>query len=113
MFRKDPNEYEDAILFAVTPKKQCLGIKVFDEPNLPDVNDNVAEDFEAYVDRCIQSAIDLKASIEKGIFDMDDPKIVQNFQTDYADVQQIVDENTKSESKIITQFKVFQFFLMN
>lgn len=97
--RSVPKEYEDAILLAVTPKKQCVGIKVFYESNLPDMNDNVVEDFHAYIDQCFQSAINLKTSIETGIFDMNDPKIVQYPRTNMVDIQHIIDENTKSESK--------------
>lgn len=76
------------------PNKRSVGIKIFAEPYASDMNGNVLDDLEEYVDRCIEKSIELKQSVECGMLTHDDlgkhPKIIQNPSTNCVDMQHLV-----------------------
>lgn len=61
---KIPKEFQDALLYAVTPEKKCVGIKIFAESDSKIEFDSTG--FECFIDLSVKSAIELKTSIENG-----------------------------------------------
>lgn len=90
-----PNEFQDAILLAITTTKRCVGIKIFHQPFVSDHNGN----FDEYVDRCIRDAVDLKESIEMGVHNIEnDAKIILNPAADrYIDIEKLLEQRSKSK----------------
>lgn len=97
-----PSEFHDAILLAVTPTKHCVGIKIFNESCLSDQNGNLDDDFEAFIDRCIRDAIQMKREIEVGMHDIEnDPKIVINPSSDLIDTEKLLELRAKGKNRFI------------
>lgn len=94
-----PRQFQDAILFAVTKTKRCVGIKIFNHPNVSDRNGNLDDNFDDYIDRCVRDAIDLKKSIEEGTQTIEnDPRIVKNPDSgQLIDMEKLVEIQSKSE----------------
>lgn len=94
-------QFDDAMIFAITPNKRCVGIIVFPESYDSDINGNVQDDLEG----CIASAIELKESIEYGTLMCDikqHPRIIQNPDTSGVDMQSLV--QLRAQSKIYANF---------
>lgn len=70
--RNIPNEFKDALLLSITPDNKCVGIKVFSKPYrlYIDEIDCISNSFENYIDQCVESATELKSSIENGFYDI-------------------------------------------
>lgn len=93
-----PREFLEGILLAVTPTKHCVGIKIFDDSCELDQNGNLDNDFEAFIDRCIYDAVELKKAIEVGAPDIEnDPRIVKNPNSDSFDIEMYLEQRAKSK----------------
>lgn len=100
-----PSDFCEAILLAVTPAKHCVGIKLFDDTCVTDHNANLDDDYEAFIDRCLRDAIDLKRVIESGMHDIEnDPKIVGNPNSDHIDVEKTLVLRAKSKIRFLLRF---------
>lgn len=70
-------DLRDTVIFAVTPQKKCVGIKVFSEPfQSKDIN-TLSTTFENNLNQCIESAFELKSFVENGDINAD-RRIIQN-----------------------------------
>lgn len=95
------SEFQEALLLAVTTTKQCVGIRIFKDSYVSDQNGNLDDDFEAYIDRCIRDAIDIKREIEVGMHDIEnDPQIVKNPKSDHIDLEKLLELRAKSKMRI-------------
>lgn len=68
------------------------------------MNGNIEENLDSYVDRCLQSAVELKQLIENGTFDNNNPKIVHNPRTEHIDLEFMI----KTKKKRNIHFFIFQ-----
>lgn len=101
------------MLLAVTTTRQCVGIKIFNRPYLWDKNENVHDDVEEYIERCIREAIDLKQSIEIGLHKNieKDSKIVSNLNSDqYIEVEKLIELQSKSKSAVYYAVIIFYIY---
>lgn len=101
------------MLLAVTTTRQCVGIKIFNRPYLWDKNENVHDDVEEYIERCIREAIDLKQSIEIGLHKNieNDSRIVSNLNSDqYIEVEKLIELQSKSKSAVYYAVIIFYIY---
>lgn len=89
-----PNEYKNALLFAITPNSKCVGIKIFSNNEKSVENNNIT--LENYIDESIISAIELKSSIENGRCDIEQcDEIVLKTPTTFIDAESLIRSRTK------------------
>lgn len=68
---------------------------------------------EEYIDRCVRDAINLKESIELGMYNIEnDPKIVKNPNSEqYIDIEKLLELRSKSECSFFAVILCFFLFL--
>lgn len=97
-----PIEYQNAVLYAITPKKQCVGIKIFAESVNVDENSNSGTEIEQYIDRCVEQALEMKSSVEDGSCDIEtNAKIILNPRSKCVDMDVLVSLQSRCKANIL------------
>lgn len=98
-----PREFRNAFLLAVTPAKRCVGIKIFNQPDVSDSNGNLDGNFDNYIGRCIRNAAELKELVEAGVHSIEnDERIVKHIKDDHC-----VDAENLWELRSISKIRLF------
>lgn len=92
------------MLLAVTPTRQCIGIKIFARP-VSVTQSNLSE----YIEQQLNIAIDIKRKIESGeLCDFSQATyIVTELPTDIININDVIESHTKCTLAIFRQKKYF------